>query len=48
MVRLHHRLTRHEFDIVMDREAWQAADHGVAAWTGLSVGVGQDLVTEQQ
>ena len=32
----------------MDREAWQAADHGVAAWTGLSVGVGQDLVTEQQ
>ena len=30
MVGWHHRLHGHEFDLVMDREAWRAVVHGVA------------------
>ena len=30
MVGWHHWLNGHEFEFVMDREAWHAADHGVA------------------
>ena len=30
MVRWHHRLDGHEFELVMDRKAWRAAVHGVA------------------
>ena len=29
MVGWHHRLDGHEFELVMDREAWRAAVHGV-------------------
>ena len=41
MVGWHHRLSGHEFEqaqeLVMDREAWHAAVHGVAKnWTWLS------------
>ena len=33
----HHRLDGHEFGLVMYREAWHAAVHGVAkSWTQLS------------
>ena len=30
MVEWHHRLDGHESELVMDREAWHAAVHGVA------------------
>ena len=30
MVRWHHRLDGHAFELVMDRKAWSAAVHGVA------------------
>ena len=30
MVGWHHRLDRHEFELIMDREAWRTAVHGVA------------------
>ena len=30
MVGWHHRLDGHESELVMDREAWHAAVHGVA------------------
>ena len=30
MVGWHHRLNGHEFELVMDREAWHAVVHGVA------------------
>ena len=30
MVEWHHRLNGHEFELVMDREAWHAAVHGVS------------------
>ena len=37
MVGWHHWLDGHEFELVMDREAWHAAIHGVAkSWTWLS------------
>ena len=37
MVGWHHRLHGHEFDLVMDREAWHAAVHEVEkCWTWLS------------
>ena len=29
MVGWHHRLSGHEFELVIDREAWRAAVHGV-------------------
>ena len=30
MVGWHHQLNGHEFELVMDREAWHAAVHGIA------------------
>ena len=30
MAGLHHRLDGHDFELVMDREAWRAMIHGVA------------------
>ena len=30
MAGLHHRLDWHDFELVMDREAWRAMIHGVA------------------
>ena len=30
MVGWHHQLDGHEFELVMDREAWHAVVHGVA------------------
>ena len=37
MVQWHHWLDGHEFELVMDKEAWSAAVHGVAKnWTWLS------------
>ena len=30
MVGWHHQLNGHEFELVLDREAWNAAVHGVA------------------
>ena len=39
MIGWHHQLDGHEFELVMDREAWRAAVHG-------SQRVGHDLVAE--
>ena len=37
MVGWHHQLNGHEFELVMDREAWRAVVHGAAkSWTWLS------------
>ena len=37
MVGWHHRLNGHEFELVMDKDAWRAAVHEVAkSWTRLS------------
>jgi len=30
MIGWHHQLDGHEFELVMDREAWRAAVHGVS------------------
>ena len=49
MIGWHHQLNGHEFEqalgVMMDREAWRAAVHGVAkSWTRLSDGTELNII----